>query len=264
MARTKVHDPVSAAALETLAPVRKSAETSLSDQVYGEILRLIMDGLVPVGSKLPTESEICSRMGVSRTVVREALSRLKIDGLITSRPGQGSVVVKQPKNKVLSAEFMNSIADIQRFFEFRMLIEREAAALAAQRRTSSDLRTLHAAHLSLARDMTSGDTTVTPDLEFHEAVAAAAHNNFLASAIGSMRSDFLQSMQFTRILVQEKMEVRSVKIMREHGKILSAIERGDPQAASDAMAYHLQATRDRIFMAEDTFPDYEDAPSEPS
>lgn len=254
MARSKVHDPVSAAALASLHEIRKSPDLPLSDQVYDEILRLIVDSVVPVGSKLPTETEFCTRFGVSRTVVREALSRLKIDGLIVSRPGQGSVVTKRPKTDILGVDFSGSVADIQRFFEFRTLIEREAAALAAQRRTTADLRRLRNAHIEMARSLSEESMSIAPDLNFHEAVADAAHNHFLASSILSLRDDFLRSMEFTRSLIRERREERTVLIVQEHGKILGAIERGDPQAASDAMAYHLTATRERIFMAEGALP----------
>lgn len=254
MARTKVYDPVSVAALASLPEIRKSPDLPLSDQVYEEVLRLIVDAVVPVGNKLPTETEFCARFGVSRTVVREALSRLKIDGLIVSRPGQGSVVARRPKTDILGTDFTGSVADVQRFFEFRALIEREAAALAAQRRTTADLRRLRNAHIDLARSLSEDSISITPDLNFHEAVADAAHNHFLASSIMSLRDDFLRSMEFTRSLIREKREERTVLIIQEHGKILGAIERGDPQAASDSMAYHLTATRERIFMAEEVLP----------
>ncbi|WP_165769711.1 FadR/GntR family transcriptional regulator [Arboricoccus pini] len=223
---------------------------TLGDRVYDEILHLIINAKIPEGGRLPTEAQFCQLYSVSRTVVRDALSRLRIDGVITSRQGQGSIVVRRPNAGVFSFPFVSSIADMQRFFEFRQLVEGEAAALAAARRSPDELARIRAAFDAVSRALASNEPGVEEDLAFHFAIADAAHNKFLATPLISARDNYIQCIQFARALSAKPDERLGQRLQSEHRRILEAIEAADDQAARTAMIAHLTNTRDRVFLGD--------------
>ena len=250
MARTKAQDPVSEAALARLAPIARSPNITLSDQVYEEVLRLIIDGMIGPGQSLPTEAELCARLRVSRTVVREALSRLKFDGIIASHSGRKSTVLTEvPAGRLSSAE-AGSLTDIRRFFEFRELLEREAAAMAAMRRQPDDLARIRAANLAQAKAFRRGDDDVTDDVALHEAIVMASHNHFLIDALAGVRRNYLSNLGFTRRVLQRDGRARATQeAIDEHTAIIEAIERADAGAARERMSRHLQRSRERFLAA---------------
>ena len=126
----------------------RDREPKLSHQVYERIFELHRLGRVSrSSSRLPSESELSRRFGASRPIVREALARLRDDGLIVSRQGSGSYVQRRPDAAVLRFVPVGSVADIQRCFEFRVGLEGAAAALAAERWEEEDLTEIRQAAL---------------------------------------------------------------------------------------------------------------------
>jgi DNA-binding FadR family transcriptional regulator len=230
-------------------PERRSARSqTLGDRLYDDILQLILNSKIPEGGRLPTEAQFCEMFNVSRTVVREALSRLKIDGVVGSRQGQGRVVLRRPNAGVFAFPLVGSIADMQRFFEFRQLIEPEVAALAAVRRSPDDLARIRAAFQEVSHALGRDEAGVEADLEFHLAIAAAAQNKYLLSSLSSARGNFVQCIQFARVLSTKPDELRGERLLGEHRSILDAIEAADALAARHAMVEHLTRTRDRVFL----------------
>lgn len=143
----------------------------LSDAVYERAVGDIASGLFPVGRKLPSEAVLADRYDVSRPVLRDALARMRADGLIVSRQGYGSEVVRLPGTEVLSMAPTGTLADLMRAFEFRLALEGEAAALAADRRGERDLREMrlalkaldsHIQGVNWARNPTFAFTTQWP------------------------------------------------------------------------------------------------------
>ena len=124
---------------------REAITGRMSGVVYDRIVDMIATGTFPLNTRLPAEQELSERFEASRPVVREALQRLRDDGLIISRQGSGSYVKRRPEADVLQLVPVGSLADIQRCFEFRAGLEPAAAALAALRREDSDLERLAAA-----------------------------------------------------------------------------------------------------------------------
>src|ERR671916_1206506 len=122
-----------------------AVEAKLSAGIYEKLFERIVAGEFPVNARLPSETELARRFGASRPVVREALARLRDDGLIVSRQGSGSYVRRRPDQAVLQFVPVGSIADIQRCFEFRAGLEAAAAALAATRWEDGDLADIKAA-----------------------------------------------------------------------------------------------------------------------
>jgi DNA-binding FadR family transcriptional regulator len=219
----------------------------LSDTVYEFILGQVMVGAFPVNSRLPAEVDLAERLRVSRPVVREALQRLREDGLIASRKGSGSVVMRQPDQAIHGFAPINSIADIQRCFIFREALEGEAAALAARyhdERTLTGLRDALAALRSLTKHCKVG---TEEDFAFHHAVAEATGNHFFTSTLLAIRSQTATGIDLNRNLSMVQSAERRLVVQREHEAIYAAIAARDEEGARQAMRRHIDQARKRIF-----------------
>ncbi len=222
-------------------------EGTLSDMVYETILKKIVDGEFPSGSKLPTEHELCEQLSVSRPVLRQALKQLREDGVIKSRQGSGSYVTGQPDRAILVFAPVGSIADIQRTFEFRAAIEGEAASFAAQRRTPAQLEALGDALRLLDICVENGSLGVAEDEAFHALICQASDNQYFASVRASMQSNIITGMNLTRNLSLTKSVERMRLVQAEHYQILQAIKLQDAEAARLAMRRHIENARRRVF-----------------
>src|SRR5579864_8644611 len=130
---------------ETAEPLLQTeAVGPLSVQIYARVVEAILRGDFGALGKLPTESELAASHGVSRPTIREALSRLRSDGVIDSKRGAGSFVVRMPAAPVVSLTPIRSLADVERYYTFRSCVEAGAAAEAAEFRTADDLQALQA------------------------------------------------------------------------------------------------------------------------
>lgn len=228
-------------------PVNPGKDRTLSDQVYEKILAMILSGETPVGAKLPTEHALSEVLEVSRPVLRQALKQLREDGVVVSRQGSGSFVQRRPETAVLEFAPVGSIADIQRTFEFRAAIEGEAAYLAAERRTESDLAKMRSQLKELDRCIREGELGVDADEAFHEAICVASGNHYFSAARTSMKANILTGLNLTRNLSLTKPQERMERVQREHYQILDALERGDQDAARVAMRVHVESARKRVF-----------------
>lgn len=164
-ARSATPAPPASSPKETWGEAKRSAG------IYQHIFELIMAGEFVVNDRLPSETELAQRFGASRPVVREALARLRDDGIIVSRQGSGSYVKRRPDVAVLRFVPVSSIADIQRCFEFRQGLEGVAAALAAERWEDSDLAEIRAAFDALEDPAGDFKAGVDADERFHMAIA---------------------------------------------------------------------------------------------
>ena len=102
--------------------------TGLVDRVYREILGFVMAGELREGDKLPTEQELAARFAASRPTIREALSRLRADGITSTRRGSGTFVKRRPDPDVPRFTPLETLSDVQRCFDFRIVVESGAAA----------------------------------------------------------------------------------------------------------------------------------------
>ena len=219
----------------------------LGDLLYDEVLSLIMSGQYPVGARLPTETDLATRFDVSRPVVREALARLREDGLVVSRQGSGSYVNRQPAGAVLHFAQVGSVADIQRCFEFRADVEGGAAALAAQRWSVETLEELRNALARLDEVTEHRGLGVDADFSFHMAVARATGNRFFVSTLASLQPHITFGMNLTRNLSLLRAQERLAAVQAEHHEIVEAIRTRNADWAREAMQVHLANARRRIF-----------------
>lgn len=111
--------------------LERGQRVRLADQLYGQIFDQIASGRLNVGDKLPSEHEICEKFGVSRPVVREALLRLRADGLVTAHQGLGTFVSHQPAPRLKTFSDVQNVGAYLRAQEVRVALEGDAARLAA-------------------------------------------------------------------------------------------------------------------------------------
>lgn len=228
------------------------SQFKLSDQVYQQLFEMIVSGEMPVDARLPSEAVLTARFGVSRPIVREALARLREDGLIASRQGSGSYVLRRPDQATVGFGPLNSIADIQRCYEFRAALEGPAAALAAQRRQPDDIDNLRAALQRLSSAVETGAVGVEADFEFHMSVVRASKNRFFLTTVESLSPQIGFGIRLARSL-SLKVEERLSAVQAEHTAVFEAIVAGDRDAAEQAMVTHIQNARRRVFEGQPSF-----------
>ena len=219
----------------------------LVDRVYSAILGLVVNGEFTQGQKLPTEQALTARFDASRPTIREALSRLRADGIIATRQGSGTVVVKRPDPDVPRFTPLETISDIQRCYEFRIVTESGAAALAARMADVEDLAELDRRFRRLDAVLSEHSLGVQEDFDFHVAIAKASKNQFFVSVIMSMQTQVVFSMNLMRNLSLVKTAERRKLVQDEHEAVLQALHARDAEAASSAMRLHLERARNRMF-----------------
>jgi len=223
------------------------SEAKRSARIYQHIFEVIVAGEFAVNARLPSETELATRFGASRPVVREALARLRDDGVIVSRQGSGSYVKRRPDVAVLRLSPGGSIDDVQRCFEFRYGLEGSAAALAAERWEDADLAEIRAAFAALEEAIKKGEPGTEADERFHTAVARATHNPYYVSVQTSMQPHIRYGMNLNRSLTMMRTAQRVRLVQDEHNAILEAIAGRQPDAARDAMQRHIANARRRMF-----------------
>lgn len=225
------------------APLRANR---LPDQVYEQVLTQIGAGRMGVGDRLPSETELSRSLGVSRPVVRTALARLRADGIIESRQGAGSFVIRQPSVDFVQSAPSGSIAELLRCFEMRTALEGEAAYFAAQRRSVVDLAAMRESANRLSQAFAGEDMGADPDVSFHLAIAAATQNHLFVRTMEMLRQPLRDGIATARRLAQRSIAERLPIVMSEHEAILQAIQDKDAEAARRAMREHIERSRDRM------------------
>ncbi|GAA5183550.1 FCD domain-containing protein [Niveibacterium umoris] len=199
------------------------------------------------GARLPTERAFAERFGVSRAVVREAISRLKADGWVRSRQGVGAFVVEQVGGANFRLEpAMKDARNLRDLFDLRSVIEPGAAALAARRRSPGDVAALRRALQDMDVALSSGDSEygAASDDRFHDGIAAATHSPHLQRLMSVVQ----RSLSGTRLptwLNRAPLDLAAAA-QAEHHRLFAAIEAGDSLAAQHAAHDHLVAAAGRL------------------
>lgn len=221
---------------------------SLTQQVVARITLLIENGSFVPGDKLPPESEIVRREGVSRTVVREAISKLQAAGMVETRHGVGTFVCERRQTEPFTFETsaVNTVEDVMAVLEVRIGMETEAAALAAVRRTERHLQAMAAAMGAFQAEMQTGRGAVDPDLQFHREIARAAGNRYFLDIFAALGPKAIPRSRYPIDEYEPQRQEYLKRIHNEHEDIYSAILRGDPEAARAAVRNHLGNSRERM------------------
>jgi GntR family transcriptional repressor for pyruvate dehydrogenase complex len=218
----------------------------LGDQLYGQILEQIVSGALNEGDKLPSENQICQSFQVSRPTVREALMRLHADGLVTTRQGSGTFVLKRPSDHLTRLAKVSDIAGMLRCLEVRIALEGQAAALAARRRTPNQMDRISEALTALQVSFEGTAVPARADFEFHLAVAQASGNALFADLLEMLNETIQHAMTVALGITRTGSRDRARRVVEEHEAISEAIARGDAEAADLAMRYHLHRSRQRV------------------
>jgi DNA-binding FadR family transcriptional regulator len=229
-------------------------EPTLADQVTRHLADQLRSGVYPVNSRLPTEKAIAEEFGVSRTVVREAISRLKSEGLVATRQGSGTAVLEPNASAAfrLSRVTAKPAEGVMRIIELRSGIEAQMAALAAQRRNASEMAEIKRALKAIDRAVTAGGDGVKEDLEFHMAISRATKNPNYTDLLGMLTRALHDAIRVTRGNEARRADLTDA-VRAEHEAICAAILARDPDAARAAALGHMESTVLRIEHAEAGF-----------
>ena len=236
-----------------LAPPRRKTR-SFALEIVDAIGERVRDGDLVPGDKLPTEAALMTEFGVSRTVVREAISKMQTTGLLETRHGVGTFVaaVADVAPFRVAPEQMETLFDVIAVLELRIGVETEAAALAAARRTAENVRAMKAALKDFATSVSEGRDAVAFDFQFHLEIARATQNARFSELMGSLGPTIIPRARLEGASAMS--EGRRAYLMRanaEHESILDAIVGKDAEAARAAMRTHLANSRERRRRAAD-------------
>jgi GntR family transcriptional repressor for pyruvate dehydrogenase complex len=232
-----------------VAPVKS---TRIYEDIVRQIRRLIADGRLKSGDRLPPERDLAERFRVSRTSVREAMRALESRGLLAIRPGEGAFVrsvsieaLVEPLALVILAQ-REAVSDL---YEARRLLEPPIAALAARRATPDEVGDLRRIVEEQGAEIAAGRTGIGPDAAFHAAIAQSTRNGTITRIVRTLMELLAQSREETL-----SVPGRPQLSLEDHRRILAAIEAGDAGRAQDAMLRHLAAVQRLVVGREESRP----------
>ncbi|MCD5988913.1 FadR family transcriptional regulator [Pseudomonas sp. CDFA 553] len=207
---------------------------------------MIEDGQLKVGDKLPPEKHITQEHRVSRTVVREAISHLQSHGLVETRHGIGTFVVRQRVDQI-DPQADRTLGDVMAVIELRIGIEVDSAGLAALRRTEDQLARMQQA-LSIIEDPTASRAeAAAADFEFHQQIALATDNRYFADITEHLGLTLIPRNRLnSAALANTAIEDYSTRLRQEHHDIYATIANRDSDGAKAAMRRHLSNIRERL------------------
>jgi DNA-binding FadR family transcriptional regulator len=227
---------------QALSPLNKPRR--LAETLVDRFAQRMRDGILKCGEKLPTEVHIMEAEGVSRSVVREALSRLQAAGLVETRHGVGTFVLDMPAPEgfTLGPATIATLSDVLNLLEFRLSLEVQAAGMAAERATPEAL-----AELAQALEALLQGTTINADFQFHLKIAKAAGNYYLIDIMKHLGTKLIPRTRMNSAYSgQSDRSAYLQGINAEHQQIFDAIASGHVDAARAAMYLHLSNSRMRL------------------
>ena len=228
---------------------RPRRNKGLVSEVMESLAASIRSGEIKPGDKLPTESEIVARFDVSRTVVREAISRLQANRLVETKHGIGTFALAITESRTFGFADIDlaTVSDVIALLELRISLETEAAGLAAQRRNEQNLQAMREMLEAFASAIEEESDALPSDFQFHMEVARATGNRHFVDLM-----NYLGTMIIPRARVNtpnSAPEGRLAYLRRIHGEhenIYSAIRNQDPESARAAMRTHLANSKGRL------------------
>ncbi len=243
---------------EPLAAFRPlTAPRGLTQQLVAQITGDITSGRLLPGARLPTEKEMMSATGVSRTVVREAIACLRADGLVVVRQGVGAFVANNARRPFrIELEDLHSLQEVLQVMEMRTSVEIEAAGLAAERGGAAQARKITEAYELIESAIERGESAVDEDFSFHCSIADATGNSQFRRFLEYL-GRFIIPRQSIRKALRRVEDQRAYlrRIQNEHLAIVEAIRAGAPAPARAAMRRHLVNSRRRYQKLSDSIGD---------
>lgn len=241
------------------APVQQESTTlrrapGLPDEIARMIAEEIGNGRLKPGDRLPTEHRMCEAYGVSRAVVREAISRLKHDGLLISQQGRGVFVSPEGASSSfrLPTAKLDDPDDLRQMLELLIAIEVAATGLAAERRTERDLREIDRALRDMATAIEGGESGVDEDMRFHGSIVEASRNVYFKTFVAYLEGRVRNLIRAARMNTA-RFEGLAYKVQEEHEVIFRSIAAQDVARAREAAEQHLRnaAARLQLYIGDD-------------
>lgn len=226
----------------------RPSRSNLAEKVLAHLSADIRGGRLAPGARLPTEQELTATLGVSRTVVREAVAALRADGLVITRRGSGAYVAANANASPfrIPARDLDKLDNIIDVMELRLAVEVEAAALAAERASRRKIAEIRSAWRTIDQALRRGEAGVPEDVAFHRTIAEATGNRQFPRFLA-----FLGGHVIPRSSVQVRSDTPAERrlyydrFQHEHGRIVAGISAQDPAEARRAMREHLTRSLER-------------------
>lgn len=220
-----------------VAPIEK---TRVAEAAFDQLISFVVKSHWRAGDKIPPERELCQQLGIARTSLREALKAMEMIGMLDSRVGDGTFVC--PRSEFLARPLLWTFTgmdheELRDILEARLFMERDLAGLAAERGAEEQVDKIGEALQVMRQRLGDGASILDADMDFHQAIAEAAHNDVMRMAVQLLRN-------LIRHWIERKLEMEDVgvKTLDQHAAIYKAIRKRDPAAAREAMRKHLQDT----------------------
>lgn len=225
---------------QTLNSITPVVRTKLTSSVFEQLLSYVVGGSWRPGDRIPPERELCQQLGIARTSLREALKAMELVGMLDSRVGDGTFVC--PRSEFFSRPLLWAFTgtdheELQEIMEARTIIEESLAGLAATRGTAEQIEKIGHAVQQMRDSIARADSTLEADMAFHLAVSSAAQNGVLTNAVRLLRNLMRQWINY-KLLIPDVPEI----VLKRHVAIYRAIAARKPNAARNAMRFHLEET----------------------
>lgn len=220
---------------------------SLSDEVARTLSEAIKDGAYKPGERLPTEPELCESFGVSRPVLREAISQLKYDGLVIPQQGRGVFVSDRGFKSSLRLDTPNfeDQKEVLKIFELLLAVEVYYTGLAAQHRSKQQLVNIKKALDHLVESISRGELGSEEDLCFHSEIVKASNNDYFVSLVTFLEENVRHAIRIAR-KTTASFKTLDTEVLNEHKAIYEAIEQQDVEKARQASENHLNMAMQRL------------------
>ncbi len=217
------------------------ARPKLGERVADQLRERIQKGDFAPGAQLPTENALVEQFGVSRTVIREAISSLRVDGLVKAHQGRGMFVCEDISQQPfrLCSNKLSEKEHIEQAMELRMCMEVSNAELAAERRSTTDIASIRAALEAQRVAHLAGELGQNEDFKFHLAVAAATKNTYIVDFLRFLGPYSIPANAMHEMDQAERPSYQD-SLRSEHAAIAEAIIASDTKAAGEAMHRHLR------------------------
>lgn len=209
-------------------------------KVAEQVSKLVKDGVIKAGERLPSERELAEKLGVSRPTIREAMIALEIAGVIEIRTGSGIYILEKKNPEIILED--EGVGPFE-ILETRYILESEACALAASRITDEQITQLKDTIKEMEEEQKQADASEKADMKFHLIIADAAQNSAISSIVKwlwELRNRSHLSQVFMTRLREEGIHPS----INEHKRIVTALEKRDPEKARNAMKMHIECATD--------------------
>lgn len=225
-----------------------SATQSLTTPIVVWLTQEIEQRRLQPGHKLPSEKKLCEQFSVSRSVVREAVSQLKSEGLVSSQQGRGVFVNERGARQSfrLDPTRLDDVEEVGYVIELLIAIEATAARLAALRHTPDNLKRIKQALVGMEYAIVHDQLGDAEDYAFHQAIVDATQNPHLITLNEYLEQHIRRLIRKARSNTAQYHQNLVEYVQEEHRAIVRAIEAGDPDAAAKAAESHLLNAAKRL------------------